>query len=357
MNRWEVGSEFDWSERFLRTESSQERGIRLPSAFELFSTGTACLFALQRSLPEQTKRIRIHLPSLYCIKVAAHVQKIFDVCWYRDLPTEPTADFESLNAQPGDIVMAFNLYGIRTHEAWQNWHRDHQDVTMLEDHSHDPFSDWAQQSLADYAFASLRKTLPIPDGGMLWSPKNHFVRSAWGDELPGAAKRLKAMKLKHRYLVGEEIEKDRYRKLEIESQNEMGYESGNLVSDFTARHLHLLDIAGLRAQKMANIRSFLKFADNKPNSKWKPLFKHWDAGTAPLNAIVQCQTETTRDQIRAHLIKHNIFTAIHWLQPHQGISSGDEETIELTRRVLTIPLDARYDATDVRKVFEIMSAI
>jgi hypothetical protein len=40
---------------------------------------------------------------------------------------------------------------------------------LVEDHSHDPFSPWAVGSSADYAFCSLRKTLPVPDGGLLWS--------------------------------------------------------------------------------------------------------------------------------------------------------------------------------------------
>jgi len=287
--------------------------------------------------------------------VAARLQKIFDVSWYRDLPTQPSADFETLLPEPGDIVMAFNLYGLRTQSDWQAWHRKHPDIVLLEDHSHDPFSDWAKNSDADYAFASLRKTLPIPDGGILWSPRKQRLVPAWGSESSGTAKRLKAMRLKHQYLTGGAVEKKQYRELEIASQNEMGCEENNLVSEFTRQTLPQLDVARLRAIKAANIRIFLELASQQPNAKWKPLFLQWDPSTVPLNAILLFEDEPTRNRIRAELIQENIFTAVHWLQPNHHISSGDDQTIEVTKRVLTIPLDARYDADDVRKVYSILA--
>lgn len=354
MKRWEVGSEFYWSEQFLRSASTHASTQWLPANHKLFSTGTACLFALQQSLAENSRK-RIHLPSFYCMDVASRLQKIFDICWYRDLPTQPTADFDSLQTNSGDIVMALNLYGIRSGTAWQDWHQGHNNVVLLEDHSHDPFSKWALHSTADYAFASLRKTIPIPDGGVLWSPRNHFLCEAWGREPPGTSKRLKAMQLKQQYLNGEAVEKEQYRKLEIASQSEMGYEGDNLVSDFTVAQLPLLDIDRMRNRKSANIRKFISLANDNSSQKWKPLFDQWDPGAVPLNAVILCKDEPTRNQIRAELITQNIYTAVHWIQPNHDMSSGDAETIALTERVLTIPLDARYDFKDVERVFEILS--
>ena len=48
-----------------------------------------------------------------------------------------------------------------------SWHREHPSIVLIEDHIHDPLSDWSQSSNADYAVASLRKTLPVPIGAML----------------------------------------------------------------------------------------------------------------------------------------------------------------------------------------------
>ena len=68
-------------------------------------------------------------------------------------------------------MLAVNFFGIRKGKAWQDWLSQHKDIILIEDHTHDPFSTWAQQSTAHYAMASLRKTLPIPDGAILWSPQ------------------------------------------------------------------------------------------------------------------------------------------------------------------------------------------
>ena len=84
-----------------------------------------------------------------------------------------------------DVVLAVNYFGVRAGEPWQQWREKHACV-LLEDHSHDPVSGWAQSSRADYAFSSLRKTMPVPDGAILWSPLGHPLPITADTEFPGA---------------------------------------------------------------------------------------------------------------------------------------------------------------------------
>jgi hypothetical protein len=67
-----------------------------------------------------------------------------------------------------------NYFGLRTPPDLEL----PEGVEVLEDHSHDPVSAWAEQSSADFCLASLRKTLPINDGGALWSPVGHRLPPA-----------------------------------------------------------------------------------------------------------------------------------------------------------------------------------
>ena len=67
------------------------------------------------------------------------------------------------------MVVGVNYFGVREAEPWQAW-RERTECILVEDHAHDPASAWATTSTADYAFSSLRKTLPVPDGAILWSP-------------------------------------------------------------------------------------------------------------------------------------------------------------------------------------------
>ena len=72
--------------------------------------------------------------------------------------------WETIGAGRGDAVLAVNFFGAGTGTGWAD-QRAAADWLLVEDHSHDPFSPWAVGSNADFAFSSLRKTLPVPDGG------------------------------------------------------------------------------------------------------------------------------------------------------------------------------------------------
>ncbi|WP_019503970.1 hypothetical protein [Pleurocapsa sp. PCC 7319] len=354
MNRWEVGSEFEWSNRFLK---STVDSTWLPDTYELYSTGTASILAVYHLFVQQQKRpARIHLPSFYCMSVAAKLRKFLQVFWYQDIPTQPAPNFKSLQTQPGDLVVAFNIFGIRSNQPWLEWSAAHPEVTLIEDHSHDPFSDWAKQSKADYAISSLRKTLPIPDGGILWSPQNLPLFTAWGQESLGAYKRLTAMLLKRAYLKNNNVAKDAYRQLELESHGEMGFIEDTVVSSFTAKILPCLDVVNMRSRRAENINKFIHLSLNNPSDDWELLFDSWGPGNVPLNSVIVCHTGEIRNALRKYLIEHNIYTAVHWKQPDEGISSEDPLTLDLAQRILTIPNDHRYDTEDIVRMFNTISA-
>lgn len=346
--RWEVGSEFDWSNDVLMLSASK---TLLPEHYELFSTGTAALLSIQGLFDQnQGRRLRLHLPSFYCMEVAAKLKPVFDLCWYRDLPNQKYPDFNSLNTLPGDLVLAVNLFGIRQGKIWQDWLLQHDDIILIEDHSHDPFSPWAQQSTAHYAMASLRKTLPIPDGAIIWSPQKMKLPLASSLESSGAYKRLTAMLLKRAYLSGANISKDVYRLLDIESQEELGDETYSAVSNFTSNILSCLNISEFRRDREANIRQFFNLNLTETHPNWLPLFSSWPLGAVPFNSIIVCRSTESREALRKYLISQNIFPAIHWQQPKKKLSSNDALAIDLANRILTIPTDQRYSFEDIARV-------
>ncbi len=353
---WEVGSEFDWSNDFI---SRVGEAAHLPSDYELFSTGCASLFGLEKILNQKRdKKLRLHLPCFFCMEAASKLAKAFDICWYRDLPTQKYPDFDTLNASPGDLVLAVNLFGIKSAQVWQDWFQKNRDVIVVEDHSHDPFSTWALQSKADYAMASLRKTLPIPDGAIIWSGKNLSLPKAFKSESDGAYKRLSAMLLKRAYLNGGNVSKNTYRQLEIESQDSLDDVENDRISAFSANVLNSLDVKQFRERREANIKHFLKLSSNfslsEQDQNWQPLFSSWDSGSVPFNSIIICRNREIRDSLRKYLIAKSIFPPIHWPQSHNGMTSNDWVAIDLSNRILTIPTDQRYSPDDVTRVVTII---
>jgi hypothetical protein len=350
--RWEVGSEFDWVNDKLVTSATT---TLLPEEYELFSTGTSVLVAIANLLQHETaQRLRLHVPSFFCMDVVAKIRNYFDIVWYRDLPTDKYPDFNSLNTLPGDLVLAVNLFGLRDGKFWQDWLLQHDNITLIEDHSHDPFSPWAQQSNAHYAMASLRKTLPIPDGAIIWSGQNVKLPKASLHESLGAYKRLTAMVLKQAYLSGANIPKKTYLQLEGESEDYFDDTDKSAVSVFTANILKSLDIAELRKIREINVRHLLKCISTAMNSDCKPIFNSWTKNHVPFNCIIACRTKEIRDELRKYLISHNIFPPIHWQQPKNQVSSNDELAIDLSNRILTIPTDQRYSLEDVSLVAKII---
>ncbi len=348
VKRWQIGSEFDWCSDFVMASDFQ---TFLPEKYALFSTGTATLFALEKLINQKPeKRLRLHLPSFLCMHFAAKLKSIFEVHWYRDLPTQESPDFNSINPLPGDLVLAVNLFGIRQGDIWQNWLMGHEDIILIEDHSHDPFSPWARQSKAHYAMASLRKTLPVPDGGMIWSPRNLQLPKPFNCKSSGAEKRLTAMLLKQAYLRGADISKDVYRQLELEGDEDLDKENNCAVSSFTAHILPCLKIGEFRQRREANVRQFLNWISAEQHQNWKPLFNSWNSGCVPFNSVIVCQTQDIRDALRKYLISHNIFPPIHWQQNPLETSSNDALAIELSHRILTIPTDQRYSLDDIARV-------
>ncbi len=349
---WEIGSEFDWSNDFISTMGEI---AYLPSRYELFSTGCASLFSLEKILnPKQNRKLRLHLPCFFCMEAAQKLAKAFELCWYQDLPTQKYPDFDTLNPYPGDLVLAVNLFGIKSGEVWQDWLKSHDNVILIEDHTHDPFSNWALQSQSHYAMASLRKTLPIPDGAIIWSGKNLMLPQASESESDGAYKRLSAMLLKRAYLNGAKVSKDIYRQLEIESQDSLDDIKNDKISAFSANVLSSLDIKTFRQAREDNIKHFVNLSLSEQDDNWQPLFSMWSSGSVPFNSIIVCRNREIRDFLRKYLISKNIFPPIHWPQPHNGMTSKDLDAIDLSNRILTIPTDQRYSLDDVARVVTVI---
>jgi hypothetical protein len=350
--RWEVGSEFDWSPEVIAPSTSR---ALLPETYELFSTGRGIFLSIRRMYSDRS-RLRLHLPSFFCMEVAAKLNQAFELCWYRDLPNEPAPDFNSLQPRPGDMVLAVNLFGIRSGKVWQDWLAQQDNILLIEDHTHDPFSPWAQQSTAHYEMASLRKTLPLPDGAIVWSGCKARLPQPIESRSDGAEQKLIAMLLKRAYLSGANISKDAYRFLQVQGEEQMRGDTGNAASSFTQHILQCLDIAQLRQKRENNIRELIQLILAQNHTECIPLFTTWPTGAVPFNSILVCQNHQIRESLRQFLICQNVFATVHWQQPMEAeLLTNDLSAIDLSQRVLTIPTDHRYTSKDIYQVAEKIS--
>ena len=335
LRRWEVGGEFHWCE--------WPPGPRVPwpKPGAWYALGRHAVAALLRM-----KQRRLWIPDYFCHDVVEHWRSSCSLAMYRDDPRWPEPDWRSLRPRAGDWVLAMNYFGARQQDPWRLW-KERENVLLLEDHSHDPVSRWALSSDADYAFASLRKTLPVPDGALLWSPRGHKLPAPPGQESLSVAAGLKlsAMLLKSEYLTGRAPAraKAHYRRAQELGEVLMpgGAEAISHISlDLLRRGLP----QAWRTRRRVNAKELSRSIQGW--SHGKPVDTRWPEGAAPLALVLCLDSQESRDKCREYLENNDIYCPIHWPMP-QFVGA---EARTLSAQLLSIPIDQRYDKADMETV-------
>lgn len=348
--RWEVGSDFHWDPHVLLDDTVAGRPW-IPSVHELYANGTGAIAAILANRGESGP---LHVPSFFCMDVVAALALFTEIQWYRELPDGRGPVFETLDAAPGDAVLAVNLFGRSQRQGWELWSSDHPGMLIIEDHTHDPLSDWAQSSDASYAVASLRKTLPVPDGALLWSPRGLALPIPRSDNAAAGLLKLTSMVLKAAWMGGAGVEKNAFREMAIEGEQSLSTTHDAKATPLTANILAELDVWRMRRARADNIRHFLALLGTTegepPGAPWSVL-NDGPNDAVPFNVQLLCASETVREALVRHLIEHRIYSPVHWRQRGDGaITSGDPAALDYASRLLTIPLDYRYSYTDVERI-------
>ena len=334
-----VGSEFSWE--------GLPNGpfLAWPKPNSFYRLGRHALVAACRQLMQAGSRIRV--PSYLCPQVTkALANSEIDCVTYDDIPTHRAPVWKSLDVRPGDAVLAVNYFGIRDGSDWSTWREQHPFNTLIEDHTHDPCSKWASTSTADFAFASLRKVLPVPDGGILWSPRGRSLPTVpTDDDWRGSALKLAGMIWK-----GSGATSEIYRSFERDGEQLLECSDGAGITPWSHALLEQGFPVDLRNAREQNVRRFFDlFSDSLANNHWvEPLFTSWPEGACPLNPVLVFHDEWDREVVRKYLISQRIYTPVHWPLNE----SQDVRMVSMARRILTVPLDHRCRPERILQIVE-----
>ncbi|HET9982412.1 MAG TPA: hypothetical protein VFQ38_02440 [Longimicrobiales bacterium] len=351
--RWELGSEF----HYMPGDAGPAAGAGAPwdEAATCYGSGRDALRALVRHGRSRRGWKRIWLPTYYCPEVAASLADTgVAVRFYADGPLQPAA--EPPAAEPGDVVLECNTFGLRSRPAAGP---AADGVDIVEDHTHDPWSDWAQLSRADWCFASLRKALPVPDGAVLWSPRRHRLPPAPAvtpQHEQAAMRKLAAMVLKALYLDGFEVDKSVFRALSVVGEAHIaaadGAESG--MTRWSAAMLGRFPLQAWRERRRENHRALRDAVADLP---WlRVLGPGDDHGSCPFSVVLVLRSEEHRDVVRRGLLGSAVYPAILW--PLDGSAAEIPRADRaLSRRLLSVSCDMRYDARDMERVAWLLRGI
>lgn len=288
--------------------------------------------ALQALILKNTYWKRIWMPEYFCYDIISSIELTgIEILFYTDTPlTNDSKVIEDLDFKEGDVLFRMNYFGLRQFRSNKSI-----SIPIIEDHSHDLIGDWAMNSDADWCIASLRKTIPIPEGGVLWSPKEHKLPdkpSLTKTNIQLERNRFEAMTLKTEYLKGVLDSKNVVRKFFVETEtNFSGLESSS-IGPISIDMFISYDWNNWYSKKKENWMKLLSLEQRE----FEVLVPE-NEKCNPFSLVIKFKSQLIRDNIKNELINSNIYPAILW--PINRLKSKSWET---SNKLLSIHCDARY---------------
>jgi hypothetical protein len=330
-SRWEQGSDF-----FLALEGGSLEAPWLERPHSLWGSGRDAIRALLAWGRDRYGWKRLRVPTYFCQETLDALLEEWPIVLYEDAPDRPLP--ARVPAEPSDVLLINNFFGMRRTLRLDT------EAVVVEDHTHDPLSPYAFASDADYAVASLRKTLPLPDGAVLWSPNGTELppeQPVTGHHLRVTHDRLSAMVLKLLYLTGSYVHKAEFRGRFADAERMIGAGPISGISPFSRELLRSLPARPWREARSDNLATLRSRLGNPPG------FRLLDA---PFAATLLFDSAHLRERVRTALIAERIYPAVLWPLEQPRLQGIPAEHVELSRRLLTLHCDFRYNADDMARV-------
>jgi hypothetical protein len=278
--------------------------------------------------------------------VAAIRDEGFEVMAYFD---DPRAAVEVCAPAAHEVLVVVNTFGTRSRVDID----PASSGGIIEDHTHDPWSGWAMSSSASYCVASLRKTLPIADGGVIWSPGGLPVPTA--PRLSerhhlAAAMKHEGMLLKSLYLEGRHLAKPIFRDLFVKGEAEIATAEVSGFHPVSAAVLDGFDVDSWRAKRKSN---FDYLAAELADCPGFDVLSGCTADCCPFSVVLVFEEPIERERLRIGLIARDIYPSVLWPLEQQAVPLPSESVL-LSRRVLSIHCDGRYEPSDLDRVVTVI---
>ena len=313
----------------------------------LYADGRQALIHLYQSQGWE----RLWMPNYFCYEVVESLKQAgLEIFFYADNPGY-SGDSQTLeniqkhgHFKPTDAILRVNYFGTRSYRSPENLPV----AAVIEDHTHDLIGGWATNSHADWCIASLRKTLPIPEGGILWSPVGLHLPEAplrEGENECIATTRWDAMKMKARYLAGEKVEKTTFRAGYVNTEPFFDTAAVCAIDEKSKKYLKTFDIQSWYKRKRDN---WELLRDVKKNGL--KVLRCEDFGCYPFSLVLLFDSFDERDRVRKQLIEKQVYPAVLWNIP----DASDGEAFKISRGMLSIHCDGRYTVDDIRQLATII---
>jgi dTDP-4-amino-4,6-dideoxygalactose transaminase len=254
-----------------------------------------------------------------------------------------------------DVLLFHAYFGFDTHQAIG----EHiaflrkSGVAVIEDLTHSLFSGF-KKSDADFHVASVRKWLPIPDGGLVFSAASPLQAPTLCTHEALVETNLKAFQEKYRYTQSLDPEaKNKYLKLFSQADQMLASDSNFYrMSDPALRIIQNTDYLQMKRSRRENYDFLL--SNIKGIDFIKPVFNELPNDVVPL--FFPVFVEADRRELRNHMTANEMYLPVHWPVPKriEGQLTPNAETIY--SRILSIPIDQRYTTEDMSRLADLLKS-
>lgn len=205
---------------------------------------------------------------------------------------------------------------------------------------------------ADFAFSSFRKFLPVLDGSLLLTNTERAVGQVnWGrsslSRLCYLWLRYLGMSSKSLYLKTHLVPKPLFLRTFASADKMLNrYPKPAKMSSLSRRILNRLDLDDIIMKRRRNFQHLL---ENWRFDALQPLFRELPPDVCPLGFPV---LTASRDLVKRELIERGVFPPVHWPLPPEIDKREFEVSWEISRHILTIPVDQRYGLTDMGYILD-----
>ena len=309
--------------------------------FQFHFSGRTALYDLLKFGIKYKGWKKVGFPSYYCHDVVEFCESLpIEVCYYKFNPLCETQNIVWAD-EKGSVFINVNFFGVKEIDI-KKMNLEH--TVVIHDLTHNLLA-FEELENKDYAFASLRKQLPLAVGGVTYTNDVDFLAFSNLKSINKTAEniaeaKLEAMKLKKQYLAGVSVSKDRFRELYITSERQLSDKDTYALLPLEVKKiLPNLDVKGLIQQTRENSQAI------KSKIKSHNLFNIVSSeDNTDFGLVLLCETEKLREELKQFLIKAKIYPAILW--PNQI----EKESITTASKMLFIHVDFRYNKDDIHYI-------
>ena len=217
--------------------------------------------------------------------------------------------------------------------------REYRNIVFIEDRTHNLIWERRYSFQPDYIMASLRKWLPVPDGGLLWGE----ITKPLGNDTTFSTTRLKAQCMRHEFLAcGDESIKTKYRKIFSTVSDLMDEDEPSAMSTYAYALAKEADWDWVRRVRRENAETLISILSSSP-------YISFIQDKGGLSDLYVPFTVPNRDEVQRRLSAEGIFNTIIW-----PLSTQQKEACTMAKyteeNMLAAPCDQRYSVEDMKTI-------